>query len=209
METVVVGNEALRLIDLVAVARDRASVELAPQAAERMRASQAWVDDAVTGRLRDDPDAPADPIYSINTGFGSLAGRQAFARPEQARDLSRRLIVSNAAGVGSWLDNDVVRAATLIRIASLARGYSGVEVAVVQTLVDMLNADVRPAIPEYGSLGASGDLIPLAHLALLTSRAPEGEDHEEDSGEAFLDGRLVSGAEAMRAAGIDRVVLGP
>lgn len=209
MADIEVGSSPLTLEQLVAVARQHATVALTAAAEEGMRASATWVDDAVHGRLRTESDAPVTPIYSINTGFGSLAGRRAFERPEQASDLSRRLIVSNAAGVGRLLDADVVRAAMLIRIASLARGYSGIRGEVVQTLVAMLNCDVVPAVPEFGSLGASGDLIPLAHLALVASRDGEGEDRDEESGEALMDGRVASGLEAMQEAGIERVVLGP
>ncbi|MGH8828406.1 MAG: aromatic amino acid lyase, partial [Jiangellaceae bacterium] len=204
--TVFVGSDPLTLQNLVEVARHDARVELTPDVPQRMKASLDWVAAAVV------PDSAADrvePIYSINTGFGSLAGREAFQRPEMAGELSRRLIISNAAGVGRWLDPDVVRAAMLIRISSLTRGYSGVRVEVVQTLVDMLNRGVLPAVPEFGSLGASGDLIPLAHLAIVLSRSRAGDDLAEESGEAWLDGAVVSGVEAMGAAGIERIVLGP
>ena len=125
-----------------------------------------------------------------------------------ASDLSRRLVVSNASGVGRWLDDDVVRAAMLIRVASLAQGHSGVRPIVLHTLVEMLNRGVLPAVPEFGSLGASGDLIPLAHLAIVASR-DAAEDRPEQSGQAWRDGRIVSGTEAMSAAGIERIVLGP
>lgn len=202
-ESIVVGGRDLTLADLVAVAREHAPIRLSADAAEAMEASRDWVDGAVAGS---DGDAPLQPIYSVNTGFGSLAGREAFQDPGLAAELSRRLVISNASGVGDWLDDEVVRAATVIRIASLVRGYSGVRVEVVRTLVDMLNRDVRPAVPEFGSLGASGDLIPLAHLALVATRSG-GEDRGEDSGQAWLDGRLVSGLEAMDTAGIERIVL--
>lgn len=205
-QAVVVGDRDLTLDDLVAVARDHAQVSIADAVAERMNESLRWVTDALTGG--DNPGGPVEPIYSINTGFGSLAGREAFQRPEMAADLSRRLIMSNASGVGRWLEDDVVRAAMLIRVTSLTRGFSGVRVDLVQTLVDMLNRNVLPAVPEFGSLGASGDLIPLAHLAIVATRSGEGEDLVEESGEAWLDGQVVSGIEAMRAAGIQRIVLG-
>lgn len=209
-DTVVVGREPLTLEDLVRVARQRARVEIDPEVRVTMEPSLRWVQDAVEGRLDGgDGSGLADPIYSINTGFGSLAGRAAFADPAQASDLSRRLIVSNASGVGRLLDEDVVRAAMLIRIASLARGFSGVRPLVVDRLADMLNAGVLPAVPEFGSLGASGDLIPLAHLAIVLSRSGEEADCDEDSGQALVDGELVSGLEAMRRAGLERIVLGP
>jgi histidine ammonia-lyase len=112
-------------------------------------------------------------------------------------------VVSNAAGVGRHLDAEVVRAAMLIRAASLARGYSAVRAEVLETILAMLDRGVTPAVPEYGSLGASGDLIPLAHMALVMSR-----EAEIDSGEAWHGGTLKTGVAAMRDAGIERLVLG-
>jgi histidine ammonia-lyase len=149
------------------------------------------------------------PIYGVNTGFGSLAGREVFARPEDSWELSRRLVLSNAAGSGRDLDNEVVRAAMLIRAQGLTRGFSGVRTEIVTSLVAMLNADVRPAIPEYGSLGASGDLMPLAHLALVLCEADEAKESAAASGRAYLDGRIVSGAEAMAVAGVPQISFGP
>ena len=204
-ERIVIGERDLSCEDLVAVARGGARVTLAGSVPARLQASLDWVGEAVAGSA----DGTVDAIYSINTGFGSLAGRQAFQRPEMASDLSRRLVISNTAGVGRWLEPDVVRAAMLIRIASLVRGHSGVRHVVVERLTEMLNQGVLPAVPEFGSLGTSGDLIPLAHLAIVLSRPGEGGDPETESGEAWLDGRLVSGVEAMRAAGLERIALGP
>lgn len=204
--SVIVGDGRLCLEQLVAVARNGARVELHPGAAERMRASRQWVEAAITDRDADT--GQIAPIYAINTGFGSLAGRAAFQHPEQPADLSRRLIVSNASGVGRYLDAEVIRAAMLIRAASLTQGYSGVRVPVVQVLLDMLNADVVPAVPEYGSLGASGDLIPLAHVVLVASRPAGDADPEIDSGEVLAAGGVISGLKAMSDAGIERIVLG-
>jgi histidine ammonia-lyase len=202
-QQVLVGDRPLDLDDLVAVARDGAEVVLADGVRQRMQASLDWVEQA----LDPGPDGTVEPIYSINTGFGSLAGREAFQRPEMAAELSRRLVISNASGVGRWLEPDVVRAATLIRLASLVRGHSGVRYLLVERLTEMLNRGVLPAVPEFGSLGASGDLIPLAHLAIVMTRGT-GDDKPEESGQAWLDGNLVSGIEAMAAAGIERTVLG-
>lgn len=204
-EAIALGERPLTLEDLLAVSRSNARVTLAAHAIDAMQASLGWVDEILqdmrSGRK-------TSPIYSINTGFGSLAGREAFATVEQACELSRRLIVSNACGVGKPFDDEVVRAAMLIRAASLARGHSAVRREVVDTLLAMLSAGVHPVIPEYGSLGASGDLIPLAHLALVLSR-PAGEDPEIDSGEACHEGVRSSGLAAMHNAGIERIVLGP
>lgn len=205
-QQVLVGGDRLTVAMLIAVARGGAQVELAAGAAERMRPSRDWVERAITDRSG--PGGEIAPIYSINTGFGSLAGRSAFQDPDQGSDLSRRLIISNACGVGPFLPADVVRAAMLIRIASLTRGFSGIRVAVVQTLIDMLNAGITPAVPEFGSLGASGDLVPLAHMMLVATRPDGYDDPEVDSGEAIVDGECISGLEAMQNAGIARIVLG-
>ncbi|MEO6879433.1 MAG: aromatic amino acid lyase, partial [Mycobacteriaceae bacterium] len=203
-----VGGEPLTLTDLLAVARHGAQVRLAADVLTRMQPSLDWVRDAV----HPGPDGAVAPIYSINTGFGSLAGRAAFQRPGMAAELSRRLVLSNASGVGRWLEADVVRAAMLIRLTSLTRGHSGVRPLLVELLAEMLNRDVLPAVPEFGSLGASGDLIPLAHLAIIMTCDPgtdddEHEDAEEDSGQAWHEGQVVSGLAAMRAAGLERVAL--
>lgn len=198
------GQGSVTLDDLMAVVRQGHAVELTDAARAAMRVSEDWVA-ALSDRM--DRGEPTQAIYSINTGFGSLSGRQAFSTSAQARDLSRRLVISNAAGVGRLLDDEVVRAAMVIRAASLTRGYSAVREVVVQTILDMLARDVTPAVPEYGSLGASGDLIPLAHVALVMSRGEEGEE-PLDSGTARHGGKVVSGVEAMAAAGIERIVLG-
>ncbi|PWJ55348.1 histidine ammonia-lyase [Quadrisphaera granulorum] len=199
----VLGTQPLTITDVVSVARGRRRVEVAPDVDVRMAASLDWLDGVVQGM---DTTTPA--IYSVNTGFGSLAGRAAFADPDDAAELSWRLLLSNASGVGRAVEEEVVRATMLIRAASLAQGCSGVRPVLVHTLVAMLNADVHPRVPEYGSLGASGDLIPLAHIALVMSRPAAGELDPRDSGEAVLDGRVVPGIEAMAAAGVEHVVLG-
>ncbi|WP_125610377.1 HAL/PAL/TAL family ammonia-lyase [Specibacter cremeus] len=200
-----IGNARLTIEDFLSVVRGRQSVSISADALEAMKASEHWVS-AIMNDMRVGVDVPA--IYSINTGFGSLAGRRAFDQVEDASELSRRLILSNASGVGRHLDEEVVRGSMLVRAASLTRGYSAVRQIVPETLLAMLDAGVFPAVPEYGSLGASGDLIPLAHLAIVMTR-PAGEDVALDSGEAYLDGRLVDGITAMEAAGIERIVLGP
>jgi histidine ammonia-lyase len=203
-EPLALGTAPVSLDDLVAVARSGREVRVSDEARDAMRRSEDWVS-AIVADMR--AGKPVAAIYSVNTGFGSLAGRKAFPSAADADELSRRLIISNASGVGAYLPEDVVRAAMLVRAVSLTRGYSAVRAELPETIVRMLAAGVLPAVPEYGSLGASGDLIPLAHLAIVLSR-PAGEDHEIDSGEALLDGKVVSGVEAMHAAGIERIVLG-
>ncbi|MEO6941548.1 MAG: histidine ammonia-lyase [Terrimesophilobacter sp.] len=200
-----IGEKPLTLEDFLAIVRGRQNATISLDAVAAMRVSEQWVT-AITDEMR--AGKSVAPIYSINTGFGSLAGRRAFESVDEAAELSRRLILSNASGIGRYLDEDVVRGSMLIRAVSLTRGYSAVRLEVPATLLTMLERGVFPAVPEYGSLGASGDLIPLAHLAIVMSR-PVGEDVEIDSGEAFVDGTLVTGIAAMKAAGIDRIVLGP
>lgn len=201
-EILLIGDADATLQNLVDVARHRRRVALSPAAIERMAPSREWIDGIIDGMRRGEKTAP---IYSINTGFGSLAGRQAFDDPADAAELSWRLILADAAGVGRNVDEEVVRATIFTRIVSLTQGFSGIQLALVQGLVDMLNHDVYPAVPEYGSLGASGDLIPLAHIAIVLTAPPTGEDDPLDSGEAIIDGRIVSGADAMAHAGLERV----
>lgn len=200
-----IGEQPLTLEDFLAIVRDRRKATISEGAVAAMRVSEQWVS-AITDDMR--AGKAVAPIYSVNTGFGSLAGRQAFESVDDASELSRRLILSNTSGVGRFLDEDVVRGSMLIRAVSLTRGYSAVRLELPATLLAMLERGVFPAVPEYGSLGASGDLIPLAHLAIVMSR-PAGDDVDIDSGEAFVDGTLVSGITAMKAAGLERIVLGP
>src|SRR5690606_37195613 len=108
--------------------------------------------------------AEGRPVYGVSTGFGALA--DVAISPEDRAALQVNLLRSHAAGVGPPLPDDVVRAALLLRAQALARGYSGVRPIVVERLIDLLNARIHPVVPEQGSVGASGDLAPLAHLAL-------------------------------------------
>jgi histidine ammonia-lyase len=147
------------------------------------------------------------PVYGINTGFGVFADRRISSR--DAASLSRNLILSHAIGTGPALARAVVRAAMLIRANTLAGGYSGVRPEVVETLLAMLNQGVTPKVPSQGSLGSSGDLTPLAHMALVFTR--DAADREEESGWAEYgegDPAWLSGKAAMSKAGIPRLVLG-
>jgi len=136
-------------------------------------------------------------IYGVNTGFGSLA-RQRISDDELTK-VQRNLLRSHAAGVGPPLPADVVRAMLLLLIGSLCRGWSGVRVEVAEALAALLNAGVTPVVPSIGSVGASGDLAPLAHACL----ALIGE------GEAWLDGERLSGGDALGKAGLEPITLGP
>jgi histidine ammonia-lyase len=145
------------------------------------------------------------PVYGINTGFGIFADKRILAT--ESSQLSRNLILSHAVGTGTPLPGEVVRAAMLVRANTLTKGFSGVREVVVQTLLDMLNRGVTPVVPSQGSLGSSGDLGPLSHMALVLTRGEP--DEESDSGFAEFDGKVVLGKTAMEQAGIERILLGP
>lgn len=204
-DDLILGVEPATLENLVDVARFRRRVRLAPEIEAHCAKSRDWLDDVIE-RMKAGESVEA--IYSVNTGFGSLAGRRAFPSADDAAELSRRLILADASGVGRIVDEEVVRATMFIRIVSLTQGYSAIQWALVEGLVEMLNADVWPAVPEYGSLGASGDLIPLAHIALVLTTAPDGTNEPENSGEAIVDGTIVTGHEAMATAGLRRIPVG-
>src|SRR3989442_1511724 len=148
-------GHSLSIADVVAVARHGVRVAITPHALAAVTASRRTVEAAV---------ARGDTIYGVNTGFGKLA--HVRIKPEQTRELQRNLIRSHASGVGDPLSVDVVRAMMLLRANVLVRGTSGVRPALPELIVEMLNAQVHPRVPSQGSVGASGDLAPLAHLAL-------------------------------------------
>lgn len=209
----------MTISDVVQVARGHRPVELLPESAAngagasalgRVERSAAWVREALD-EIEAAADEGRDPlvIYGVNTGFGDNAGRAVFRDRAHAAQLSRNLLLSHVVGVGAHLPPDAVRATLLIRANTLAQGYSGVRREVINTLVAMLNRGVIPAMPSQGSLGASGDLAPLAHLALVLSAPSPGEaPHPAANGQAYWRGALIDGAEAMAAAGIPRVALG-
>jgi histidine ammonia-lyase len=193
-EPVPVGVRRLSIEDVVRVARDRQRVAgLAPEVKARVQATASWVADTVEqiASSRHGGRKPA-AYHGINTGFGARAGRSALASKYLAEVLGRNLIASHSVGVGPYFDEAVVRAVLLIRAQSLAQGYSGVRPLVIETLLRLLNEGVYPAVPEQGSLGASGDLAPLAHLMLAISRPPAPSVGEPDrrldatDGEAFV-----------------------
>ncbi len=161
--SVTLDGQSLSIADVVAVARGVAPVTIAPQALASVAASRRAVETAV-GR--------GDTIYGVNTGFGKLA--HVRIKPDQARDLQLNLIRSHASGVGEPLPVDAVRAMMLLRANVLLRGTSGVRAILPELIVGMLNAQLHPRVPSQGSVGASGDLAPLAHLAL--AMIGEGED---------------------------------
>ncbi|MSP17384.1 MAG: histidine ammonia-lyase [Myxococcales bacterium] len=186
---VLLGDGPLLLSDLARVARAGAPVRLADSALTRMSASRAVVD-ALT---RAGASGPA--VYGINTGFGALA--EVRISPEQVLELQQNLVRSHAVGVGAPLPTDAVRAMILLRAATLAAGVSGARPEVALALLAMLERGVHPIIPAQGSVGASGDLAPLAHLALVVI----GE------GRADFRGEILPGAEALRRAGLTPLTL--
>ena len=190
-------GRSLTLEQVEAVVRHNTKAELASHARSQL------IDSAeIILRL-----AESDtPVYGVNTGFGIFANQR--IEPEQSKRLSRNLALSHAVGLGPPFEREIVRAAMLIRANTLARGHSGVRPEIIDTLLCMLERDVTPFIPSKGSLGSSGDLAPLAHLALVLSAALD-DDEQDISGSAWLGDKLMSGAEAMAAAGIDRITLGP
>jgi histidine ammonia-lyase len=185
-DVVHIGDADLTLADVWRVARGGAEVVVAERARARVRASRERVATAV---------ARGRPVYGVNTGFGKLADVSVSA--QDTAQLQRNLIRSHACAVGAPAERDVVRAMMLLRAHALARGYSGVREETLELLCACLNAGVTPRVPEQGSLGASGDLAPLAHLALVLM----GE------GEACIDGEFIPGGEALAQAGLAPVQL--
>jgi histidine ammonia-lyase len=188
LSPLLIDGNSLTVPDLVAVAERRRSVELAPAARTRMGATRAIVETLA---------ARGDAVYGVTTGFGKLSD---FAIPaDQLAQLQVNLVRSHAAGVGPRLPEREVRGMMLLRANVLAKGFSGARAELAALLCGMLNAGLYPAVPEQGSVGASGDLAPLAHLALAL--IGEGRlHHPQGEGPA---------AEVLRAHGLAPVTLGP
>ena len=183
---VILNGQALTVPEVSAVARHYAQVTLGNDSLKRILAARSVID-----RLAEQE----KKVYGVTTGFGHLS--RVRIPHDQLVDLQHNLLRSHAAGVGEPLTEEVTRAIMLLLAASLARGNSGVRPVVVQLLIDMLNAKIYPLIPSRGSVGASGDLAPLAHLGLTLI----GE------GEAFYDGHLYTGAEVLQHAGLEHLHL--
>lgn len=180
MNPLTISGKQLKVDDVVAVANGR-SVQLDLAALPAIRRSRQAVEELV---------ARGEVVYGITTGFGRFKDKIISA--DEVRQLQVNLVRSHAVGVGPDLPERVVRAMLLVRANTLALGYSGVRPTVIQLLLDMLNRGVHPRIPAQGSLGASGDLAPLAHLALVLI----GE------GEAWVEGALLDGRSALARAGL-------
>ena len=187
IESKALTGDDLALADVWGVAVHHDRISLADTARERMDAAREVVESAAHGTK--------EHTYGVNTGFGRFVSRSI---PEElTEELQLRLLRSHACGVGEPYPDEIVRAAMLLRANALAKGYSGARVVTVELLIECLNHGVLPHVPSRGSVGASGDLAPLAHLALPLI----GE------GEASVDGRRLPGGAALEAVGLEPVRL--
>jgi histidine ammonia-lyase len=186
-EPLILNSSVPSIGDVERVARHHALVKLGGAAHERLTLSRQALEQAI---------AAGEVIYGVNTGFGSLASKR--VEPSQLAEIQKNLLRSHAAGVGEPLSEEVVRATLLLLAASLTRGFSGVRPVVAEQVINLLNAGVTPVVPAVGSVGAWGDLAPLAHAALVLI----GE------GEADFQGQRLTGIQALRAAGLEPIELG-
>ncbi|MEZ4528612.1 MAG: aromatic amino acid lyase, partial [Desulfobacterales bacterium] len=186
MKTVTIGSKALTLKDLTDIARSKALVRVSSRAERKMAAARSLIEKWIAEEKR---------IYGITTGFGALSDVSISA--EDTRTLQKNLLMSHAAGVGNPLDEETVRAVMALRIQDLALGYSAIRPETVRFLAEMLNRGIIPVIPEKGSVGASGDLCPLAHMCLVLI----------GMGEAFWQGERMPGAKALKKSGLSPMEL--
>jgi histidine ammonia-lyase len=183
---VLIDGINLTLEDFISVTRHNAIVSIAEDAVEKIYKSRAVVDEFVEeGKV----------VYGVTTGFGNFS--EVVISKEESKKLQKNLIISHAVGGGNPFDTEIVRGIILLRINNLCKGYSGIRYETINTMVEMLNKFVHPVIPEKGSLGASGDLVPLSHMVLPMLGL----------GKAELDGEIMTGKSAMEKAGIELVEL--
>src|SRR5471030_2298188 len=199
---ILLDGASLTLEQLLAIADRGEAVGVAPEARERVRAARAVVDRKASGD---------EPAYGINTGFGSFS--EIKIAPGALEELQLNLLRSHAAGVGRPLPVRTVRATLALRANVLAKGFSGIREQTLDALVALLNSGVHPWVPSRGSVGASGDLAPLAHLALVL--IGEGEVLDVVTGAmgsaegTAAETRRVPGRVALQRAGLQPIVLGP
>jgi histidine ammonia-lyase len=179
--TYIITGYGMTVEDVVNVARNNEKVELHPDAVKRIQVCRKMVEDKI---------AKKEIMYGINTGIGEFS--EVVLNEQEIKDFQKYLIYNHAAGIGDPAPIEYVRAAMFGRINVHAKGHSGIRLEITQTLVDMLNKGVTPFICQKGSVGASGDLAPMAQIALLMM----GE------GKAYYKGELLPGKEAMERAGI-------
>jgi len=182
MKKFFLGMDRITIEDLVAIARHEAKVQITEESESRILGTRKLIDRWVQEEKT---------IYGVTTGFGALS--DVIISKEDTQRLQENILMSHAAGVGNILDKETVRAIMALRIKDLARGHSGIRLETVNCLTDLLNRGVCPVVPEKGSVGASGDLAPLAHLCLILI----------GQGEALYDGQRIPGAEALKRCGMD------
>jgi histidine ammonia-lyase len=186
-KTVVLNTSGVSFEDVIDVARYGAKVEISDEAKKAIDASRKYIDDYTKG---------GKAIYGVSTGFGALADK--FIEPQDRVQLQKSLIRSHAAGVGAPVEREVVRALIFLRLRTMTSGRTGVRYELAKTYADFLNANLTPVVPEFGSLGCSGDLAPLSHCAL--AMMGEGKVHDES-------GNIVDSLSAMKKAGITPIEL--
>lgn len=186
-KTVILSTSGVTFDDVIAVARHGAQVQLSQSAVDAMDATRKFIEGYATGGV---------PVYGVSTGFGALANRHIDV--EDRVQLQKSLIRSHAAGVGPAIEREVVRALMFLRLRTMASGRTGVRVALAQSYVDFLNKGITPLVPEFGSLGCSGDLAPLSHCAL----ALMGEGRVHDA-----NGVEMPTLQALNAAGLKPIEL--
>ncbi|MEJ2758681.1 MAG: aromatic amino acid lyase [Anaerolineales bacterium] len=192
---VTIDGKNLTIQQVIAVALEGQEVQISEQAKQNITRTQQWVKEISLGEK---------PVYGINTGFGIFAENQ--ITQSDIAQLNRNLILSHAVGTGTNFSKEITRAAILIRCNTLASGYSGIRLELIENMIAMLNKGLTPIIPSQGSLGSSGDLAPLSHLALVLTT--DALDRESDSGWAEYQGQRMTGKAAMQAAGIPEAMLG-
>src|SRR3990172_8333763 len=186
VEYIVLNGESLSLDQFIQGVRGKKRVMLSEEAELKVIKARETVDNALKGKR---------VIYGLTTGFGALS--DVVISKDQTKQLQRNILMSHAAGVGNTLDEEITRATMLLKINNLANGHAGIKPETLKTLVEMFNKGVYPLMPEKGSVGASGDLAPLAHMALVLI----------GQGQATFKGKIVNGRIAMEEAGIPLVDL--
>ncbi len=186
--TLILQSGSVTLSQLEVIYREGSEIRLNESCIPAIEASAALVEKAAQGD---------EPVYGVNTGFGKLANKR--IAPEDTATLQRNLILSHCCGVGDPLGDSAVRLIMVLKLISLGRGVSGVRLQTIRQLEEMLNKGVIPVIPSQGSVGASGDLAPLAHMTAVMIGA----------GEAHYQGKRMAGDHALKAAGLEPITLGP
>ncbi|MDA0690725.1 MAG: histidine ammonia-lyase [Nitrospinae bacterium] len=187
MKKLVLDGESLTLETLVRVVDPDTQIRVAPACRHKVQKSREVINKAIRG---------GEPVYGITTGFGALS--DVFISRDKGKLLQKNILMSHAAGVGNPLPDAIVRLVMALMINSKAKGYSGLRWTTLKTLVDVFNSGIIPEVPEKGSVGASGDLAPLAHLSLVLIGRGKAR---------FQDGRWISGGTALKREKIDPVVL--